>query len=46
MLIGEIMFEKQDLTAVQVKDVLMFLGISEKLTPKQSGFGSKCHKFN
>jgi hypothetical protein len=45
-LIGEILFEKQYLTAAQIKELLRFLGISEKLIPRQSGFGSICHKFN
>ena len=45
-LIGEILFDKQYLTAAQVKEVLRFLGISEKLIPRQSSVGSICQKFN
>ena len=42
-LIGEILSEKQYLTATQIRQVLRFLRISEKLIPKQSSFGSICH---
>jgi hypothetical protein len=33
-LIGEILFKKQYLTAVQIKEVLKFLGISENFVPR------------
>ena len=33
-LIGEILFEKQYLTAAQIKEVLKLLGISENLMPR------------
>ena len=45
-LIGEILFEKRYLTAAQIKEVLRFLGISEKLIPDQRSFGSAACTFN
>jgi hypothetical protein len=45
-LIGEILLEKRYLTAAQIKEVLRFLGISEKLIPRQSSFGAAACIFN